>query len=136
MPRRFLALSRPTRGSAVSGECKAVFMLRDDPGDPAAEGRDPSLNHDTTERGSAAPRNEPGSPTSTRKPRPTEDEELLNRPMPTLPNPRAPELAAFTHAEPWRVLRIQGEFVYGINALAEVGAAKPASPSSPAADRA
>ncbi len=30
---------------------------------------------------------------------------------------------AFTHTEAWRVLRIQGEFVYGINALAEVGAA-------------
>ena len=37
--------------------------------------------------------------------------------------PRAPELAAFTHTDPWRVLRIQGEFVDGINALAEVGAA-------------
>lgn len=33
-----------------------------------------------------------------------------------------PELGAFTHEEPWRVLRIQGEFVHGINALAEVGA--------------
>ena len=33
------------------------------------------------------------------------------------------ELGAFTHTDPWRVLRIQGEFVDGINALAEVGAA-------------
>jgi uncharacterized protein (TIGR00730 family) len=33
------------------------------------------------------------------------------------------ELAAFTHTDPWRVLRIQGEFVHGINALASVGAA-------------
>jgi uncharacterized protein (TIGR00730 family) len=32
-------------------------------------------------------------------------------------------MAAFTHTEPWRVLRIQGEFVHGINALSEVGAA-------------
>ena len=32
-------------------------------------------------------------------------------------------MAAFTHSDPWRVLRIQGEFVHGINALAEVGAA-------------
>ncbi len=31
--------------------------------------------------------------------------------------------AAFTHTDSWRVLRIQGEFVYGINALAEVGSA-------------
>ena len=36
---------------------------------------------------------------------------------------QASEMAAFTHTEPWRVLRIQGEFVHGINALAEVGAA-------------
>ena len=42
---------------------------------------------------------------------------------PRSPRSRAPELAAFTHTDPWRVLRIQGEFVHGINALAEVGAA-------------
>jgi uncharacterized protein (TIGR00730 family) len=53
----------------------------------------------------------------------TEDEELLNRKVPTLPRAKAPELATFTHSDPWRVLRIQGEFVHGINALAEVGAA-------------
>ena len=52
----------------------------------------------------------------------TEDEELLNRPVPAIPHAMAPELAAFTHTEPWRVLRIQSEFVHGINALAEVGA--------------
>ncbi|MCA1685128.1 MAG: TIGR00730 family Rossman fold protein [Planctomycetia bacterium] len=40
-----------------------------------------------------------------------------------MPRARAPELAGFTHTDPWRVLRIQGEFVHGINALAEVGAA-------------
>jgi uncharacterized protein (TIGR00730 family) len=55
--------------------------------------------------------------------RSTEDEELLNRPVPAVPHARAPELGAFSHSEPWRVLRIQSEFVYGINALAEVGAA-------------
>jgi uncharacterized protein (TIGR00730 family) len=58
-----------------------------------------------------------------RKARTTEDEELLNRPVPASPKARAPEMAAFTHSDPWRVLRIQGEFVHGINALAEVGAA-------------
>jgi uncharacterized protein (TIGR00730 family) len=54
--------------------------------------------------------------------RPTEDEELLNRQVPSIPKAKAPELAAFTHTDPWRVLRIQGEFVHGINSLAEVGA--------------
>ncbi len=53
----------------------------------------------------------------------TEDEQLLNRTVPTIPHARAPELAAFTHTDPWRVLRIQGEFVHGINSLAEIGAA-------------
>jgi uncharacterized protein (TIGR00730 family) len=53
----------------------------------------------------------------------TADEQLLARPMPDEPVPLAPELGAFTHTDAWRVLRIQGEFVSGINALAEVGAA-------------
>ncbi|WP_435011762.1 TIGR00730 family Rossman fold protein [Tundrisphaera lichenicola] len=53
----------------------------------------------------------------------TEDEELLNRQGPSTPNAQAPELAAFTHTDSWRVLRIQGEFVHGINALADIGAA-------------
>ncbi len=55
--------------------------------------------------------------------KPTSDEQMLDRSMPADPFPRAPELGAFTHTDAWRVLRIQGEFVYGINALAEVGAA-------------
>ncbi|WP_068422318.1 TIGR00730 family Rossman fold protein [Planctomyces sp. SH-PL62] len=57
---------------------------------------------------------------------PTEDEQLLSRPTPAdgrAPTPLMPELGAFTHEESWRILRIQGEFVHGINALAEVGAA-------------
>ena len=54
---------------------------------------------------------------------PTEDEQLLNRQVPANPRARAPELGAFTHTDAWRVMRIQGEFVHGINALAEVGAA-------------
>ncbi len=53
----------------------------------------------------------------------TEDEELLNRSVPAEPVPLSSDLAAFTHSDPWRVLRIQGEFVNGINALASVGAA-------------
>jgi uncharacterized protein (TIGR00730 family) len=47
--------------------------------------------------------------------RPTEDEQLLVRP--TGP------AAAFTHTDPWRVLRIIGEFVHGFDALADVGPA-------------
>jgi uncharacterized protein (TIGR00730 family) len=61
----------------------------------------------------------PGRP----KPRQTADEQLLESTELGEPSPREPELGAFTHTEAWRVLRIQGEFVYGINALAEVGAA-------------
>jgi uncharacterized protein (TIGR00730 family) len=52
----------------------------------------------------------------------TEDEELLNREVPADLAAKLPELGAFTHTDPWRVLRIQGEFVHGFNALAEVGA--------------
>jgi uncharacterized protein (TIGR00730 family) len=62
-------------------------------------------------------------PKDGRKARKTEDEELLNRSGPTMPQARSPEMGSFTHTDPWRVLRIQGEFVHGINALAEVGAA-------------
>ncbi len=58
-----------------------------------------------------------------KKPRKTEDEELLNRSGPASPQARSAEMGSFTHTDPWRVLRIQGEFVHGINALAEVGAA-------------
>lgn len=58
-----------------------------------------------------------------KKRRRTADEGLLNREVPSIPKARAPELGAFTHTDPWRVLRIQSEFVYGMNALAEVGAA-------------
>lgn len=55
---------------------------------------------------------------------PTEDEQLLGHPQsPKRPRPREPAHAAFTHTEAWRVLRIQSELVYGINALAEVGSA-------------
>jgi hypothetical protein len=59
---------------------------------------------------------------SARHKRFTADEALLNRAVPAVPSPKAPELGAFIHADPWRVLRIQGEFVSGFTALAEVGA--------------
>ncbi len=67
-------------------------------------------------------RPEPGVPNRPR-PRQTADEQLLESSGLGEPYPRNPQLGAFTHTESWRVLRIQGEFVYGINALAEVGAA-------------
>jgi hypothetical protein len=53
----------------------------------------------------------------------TADEGLLNREVPATPRAKAPELGEFTHTDPWRVLRIQSEFVYGINSLSELGAA-------------
>jgi uncharacterized protein (TIGR00730 family) len=52
----------------------------------------------------------------------TEDELLLQRPKRPRPVPRVPEQAAFTREDPWRVLRIMGEYVHGFDALAEVGA--------------
>lgn len=58
-----------------------------------------------------------------RGPRRTEDERMLDRQLPAEPVARAAELGAFTHTEAWRVLRIQGEFVAGIDVLAEIGAA-------------
>jgi uncharacterized protein (TIGR00730 family) len=48
---------------------------------------------------------------------PTEDEKFLES------TTREPDAAAFTHSDPWRVLRILGEFVQGFDTLAEVGKA-------------
>ena len=45
----------------------------------------------------------------------TQDEKLLRTP--------GPEQGLFTDSDPWRVLRIQGEFVEGFEALAELGPA-------------
>jgi uncharacterized protein (TIGR00730 family) len=56
-------------------------------------------------------------------PKRTEDERMLDRQLPVDPVPKAAELGAFTHTEAWRVLRIEGEFVAGIDALSDVGAA-------------
>ena len=53
----------------------------------------------------------------------TEDELLLQRKKAAQPVPRVPEQAEFTHGDPWRVLRILGEFVHAFDALAEVAAA-------------
>jgi hypothetical protein len=53
----------------------------------------------------------------------TEDELLLQRPRLVRPVARVPEQAEFTRGDPWRVLRIMGEYVHGFDALAAVGAA-------------
>jgi uncharacterized protein (TIGR00730 family) len=53
----------------------------------------------------------------------TEDELLLARPKLPHPAPRIPSHAEFTRGDPWRVLRIMGEYVHGFDALAEVGTA-------------
>ncbi len=53
----------------------------------------------------------------------TEDELLLQRPKQAEPRARVPEQAEFTRGDPWRVLRIMGEYVHAFDALAEVGAA-------------
>jgi uncharacterized protein (TIGR00730 family) len=50
--------------------------------------------------------------------RPTEDQKLL-----TWTDEDRRRAAEFTHSDPWRVLRITGEFVAGFDALAEVGPA-------------
>jgi uncharacterized protein (TIGR00730 family) len=100
---------------------------RDDPSNngsaPPGDGAGASSRH--SDGGAAARLRilESGRPPNRTGIKRTEDEELLNRTVPSIPKARAPELAAFTHTDPWRVLRIQAEFVSGINALAEVGAA-------------
>jgi uncharacterized protein (TIGR00730 family) len=48
---------------------------------------------------------------------PTEDEQFLES------KTREPAAAAFVHTDPWRVLRITGEFVQGFDTLASVGKA-------------
>ena len=48
----------------------------------------------------------------------TEDEQFLKSPQ-----EQPPEAQTFTHSDPWRVLRIMGEFVEGFDALAELGPA-------------
>lgn len=61
-------------------------------------------------------RDNPSLNTATRQGRPTEDEQLLT-------TRREPDAAAFLHSDPWRVLRIMGEFVHGFDTLAEIGPA-------------
>jgi uncharacterized protein (TIGR00730 family) len=101
---------------------------RDDPVMPANGKSSPGLPEGDASKGQrmaigrsrrSGPKLGPGRPS----PKQTADEQWLDRSSMDEPTPRSPEQGAFTHTEPWRVLRIQGEFVHGIDALAEVGAA-------------
>ena len=84
---------------------------------PHPEGTRP----DRPARGSTVPSGMVPNPTLNRAAssgRPTEDRKLLS--WTDADRSRA---AAFTHGDPWRVLRITGEFVEGFDALAELGPA-------------
>src|SRR5919197_4106099 len=61
------------------------------------------------------PQPNPSLSLAARAGRPTEDEQLLVR--------TEGPAAAFTETDPWRVLRIMGEFVAGFDALAHTGPA-------------
>ena len=52
----------------------------------------------------------------------THDEELLNRSVPPMPRPLAPELAYFTRSDSWRIMKMQSELIMGMDRLADVGA--------------
>ncbi|MCS7160255.1 MAG: TIGR00730 family Rossman fold protein [Gemmatales bacterium] len=54
---------------------------------------------------------------------PTEDELLLRRVRGPRPSPLDRRQGQFTRQDPWRVWRIAGEFVNGINRLADIAAA-------------
>ncbi|MDQ4074983.1 MAG: TIGR00730 family Rossman fold protein [Chloroflexota bacterium] len=63
----------------------------------------------------AKPKKDPSLNRAVRTGRATEDEQLLSPPR--------REQKPFTETDPWRVMRIQGEFVEGFDTLAELGPA-------------
>lgn len=79
--------------------------------------------------GRNSPQNNPAlvpNPSLSRKARAgerTEDELLLERPKRARPQPRVPSQGEFREGDPWRVLRITGEFIHAFDELAEIGAA-------------
>ncbi|WP_437830326.1 TIGR00730 family Rossman fold protein [Sorangium sp. So ce1153] len=90
--------NEPARGADAPGQPSGAAAERAGAGHPGMV-PNPTLNR------------------SARAGRKTEDEQLLNRPELARP------AADFTHSDPWRVLRITGEFVAGFDALAHVDAA-------------
>jgi uncharacterized protein (TIGR00730 family) len=66
----------------------------------------------------APPQANPSLARAARTGRPTQDEQLLQA-----PERPSGEPVDFTHTDPWRVLRISGEFVEGFDALAHIGPA-------------
>jgi uncharacterized protein (TIGR00730 family) len=99
-------------------------MEHDSNEQPPESARNPEGNATPAPAPAALPKRRAIRRPSGPKRHPTEDEELLNHPRGRR-TPRAldPHRADFLHTEPWRVLRIQAEFVYGLNALADVGSA-------------
>jgi len=75
----------------------------------------PQAPRQARQKASGKPQENPTLNQASRTGARTEDERLLNEPRPSP--------GAFTRSDTWRVLRIQGEFVAGFDALAEVGAA-------------
>jgi uncharacterized protein (TIGR00730 family) len=71
--------------------------------------------HDEHNENRSAPDSEPRQTPLPGKPRETADEALLSA--------RAADSIAFTETDPWRVLRIQSEFVAGFDAMAGLGPA-------------
>jgi hypothetical protein len=61
-----------------------------------------------------SPGSRPTNPPNPRRTGPTEDERLLTAPI------AVPERRVFTSSDPWRVLRIMGEFVEGFDTLANL----------------
>jgi uncharacterized protein (TIGR00730 family) len=72
-------------------------------------------DHPKEGRFARKPETDPDLSRAARTARPTQDEQLLESPKPTE--------AIFTQTDPWRVLRIMGEFVEGFDTLAELGPA-------------
>ncbi|HEU5327574.1 MAG TPA: TIGR00730 family Rossman fold protein [Thermomicrobiales bacterium] len=88
---------------------------------PSSNGDHPAAQAD--EGGRKAPlQPNPSINRAARSGRPTEDEQLLTSPAKTQ-HVLGPMAFDFTSSDPWRVLRIQGEFVHGFDALAHISPA-------------
>src|SRR5205085_1917290 len=87
---------------------------------PAGQGNSPATPASNGANGTSNGKMQP-NPTLQRAARsglPTEDERLLKR-----VEPSRQAATDFTQTDPWRVMRIMGEFVQGFEALAHIGPA-------------